>query len=742
VEEPWHWWPQPCTWWEILDFETGEKTGHNFHIDWTNESCEFHVDELHPAGNYTFPAPGVPYFLAEEKIINVTICDWFLIQDPAQFVPEPCSWWEILDPTGDPSGIEFHVDDVSGGFFHIDDIIPSGGPLPWGPSPTVTVRRKVELIEPCSWFIVDDPTTVPAPCTWWKIIDPDVGDIEFHVDDPAGDWFHIDQVLPTPTRIPPTYMVTAERKIDDIQPCDWFKVIDPVAFLPQPCSWWEITYPPEWAGAIFHVDADDQRDMFHIDEITGLGQPPTVPPWNVTATPYEEPLPPWYKKPPYPDYAPSGVPDFDQKQNGWFHPMVGWSWCGPVSAANSMWWLDSEFEPNVIPPPAIIDNFPLVTAYGPWDDHDVLNVDPLVNDLAWWMDTDGIRTGLHTHSGTFWWDMHWGLEQYLIQQGVQHQFEVHSMEFPDFYWIAEEIYICQDVVLLLEFWEEGTGERWWYDPGGEGGHYVTCAGVNITTEELLISDPWTDNAEAGGPGDVPMPHPYPHGVDIHNDTQFVSHDAYLAAFNPFFGVWELAGLLQGPGYGFPPTWHALIMAAVVTSPILGEHDVAVTNVTATKTGCSPAETIGKGYPAEINATAENQGDFIETFNVTVYADATPIGSQQVTLNPAEIRVLSYTWDTTTYPYGNYSITAVADVVPGETDVADNTYNYGYMVVTIAGDMDGDGDVDIFDIVIISSAYGTRRGDPAYNPNADIDDDGDVDIFDVVIAAGNYGLSIP
>ena len=105
-------------------------------------------------------------------------------------------------------------------------------------------------------------------------------------------------------------------------------------------------------------------------------------------------------------------------------------------------------------------------------------------------------------------------------------------------------------------------------------------------------------------------------------------------------------------------------------------------------------------------------------------------------------MLTFTWDTTLYPYGNYTITAVADIVPGETDVADNTYNYGWMFITIAGDMDGDGDVDIFDIVIIASAYGTSIGNPAYNPNADIDGDGDVDIFDVVIAAGNYGTSIP
>ena len=65
------------------------------------------------------------------------------------------------------------------------------------------------------------------------------------------------------------------------------------------------------------------------------------------------------------------------------------------------------------------------------------------------------------------------------------------------------------------------------------------------------------------------------------------------------------------------------------------HDVAVIDVVTSKTGCTPAETIGQGKTAEINATAENQGDFIETFNVTIYANATHVGSQQVTLDSAE-----------------------------------------------------------------------------------------------------------
>ena len=58
----------------------------------------------------------------------------------------------------------------------------------------------------------------------------------------------------------------------------------------------------------------------------------------------------------------------------------------------------------------------------------------------------------------------------------------------------------------------------------------------------------------------------------------------------------------------------------------------------------------------------------------------------------------------------------------------------------AGDVDGDRDVDIFDIVRMSDAYGIEYPDPQYDRLSDMDLDGDIDIFDIVAAAGNYGES--
>ncbi len=589
----------------------------------------------------------------------------------------------LLDPTGFPG--EYHVENVTLTLnVTILDIAGVGGP-PFTIGETLYLENVENLVNPWNY-------------SWPRLYHPKI--------EPLGtDWTLV-------------------------HPSDYFDTRYTLDFWDDNCN-----------GVIDYCDdiqlsTVDQSLFVHVD---GLAVDIIV---EKTAEPE-----PWYKKPSYPDYAPSGMPDFDQKQDAWHPPLQAghWTWCGPVAAANSIWWFDSKYDPSNI-----------VTAYpGIPDDHDVRNVDPFVKDLAWWMDTDGQRTGF-IHTGTFWQDMVYGIDGYLKQQGENDTLEVHFMEFPNFTWIEGEVRRSQDVVLLLEFWQQSLIDpNDWdrivvpYDlPGGEGGHYVTSAGVK-STFELQIADPWWDAAENGWPGQVlpAFPHPAQH-PSLHNDTLYVSHDAYNVAqwieppLSPYpgSGVWELVGYLQQLGWG--PAFHAFIRVAIATSPIAAEdHDVAVIDMVTSKTGCLPAETVGQGYTIDINATVENQGGFTETFNVTLYGNATVIGSQNVpSLNPGDNRTLMFTWDTTGWTKGNYSISAYAWPVPLETDLADNNMTYGWVFVTIPGDVDGDRDVDIFDIVRMAGAYGTRRGDPKYDPNADLDDDGDVDIFDIVIAAGNYGKS--
>jgi len=169
---------------------------------------------------------------------------------------------------------------------------------------------------------------------------------------------------------------------------------------------------------------------------------------------------------------------------------------------------------------------------------------------------------------------------------------------------------------------------------------------------------------------------------------------------------------------------------------IGTHDVSVTNVTSSKT------VVGQGFNASITVTAANQGNFTEVFNVTAYANATIIGSGNVTLLAGDSMPVTFTWNTKDFAYGNYTISAYAWPVSGETNTANNNLTGGTVEVTIPGDFNGHGTVDIFDAILLSEAFNSKPGSPNWNPNADIIGDGTVDIYDAIIMAAYFGQSIP
>jgi len=267
------------------------------------------------------------------------------------------------------------------------------------------------------------------------------------------------------------------------------------------------------------------------------------------------------------DYAPSGVPDFDQKQAGWDNPpgSEDWTYCGPVAAANSLWWFDSKFEPSPLAPPARNDQYYLLTAYGDWDDHSPPNVAPFVSDLACYLDTDGLRTGI-PRRGTEVHDMAYGLQWYLYNDprhpcykpgrsrggSTYDEYHVQLVKMPPWEWVVTEVERSEDVILLLGFWQDwapGTGE--WKRLGG---HYVTVSGINSAERHIAFSDPYRDGAEAGRPGRVLSgtllshypPHPGVPDPTIHNDAGNVSHDYYpiTTTVSSPHGRWEVLEYLD------------------------------------------------------------------------------------------------------------------------------------------------------------------------------------------------------
>jgi hypothetical protein len=104
--------------------------------------------------------------------------------------------------------------------------------------------------------------------------------------------------------------------------------------------------------------------------------------------------------------------------------------------------------------------------------------------------------------------------------------------------------------------------------------------------------------------------------------------------------------------------------------------------------------------------------------------------------------ITFTWNTTSFAYGNYTVRAYVWPVPDETDTTDNNFTDGLILVTILGDVNGDFKCEGKDIAIIAEAYGSLVEQAGYVPNADINDDGKIDGKDIAVAAKYYGTHYP
>ena len=114
----------------------------------------------------------------------------------------------------------------------------------------------------------------------------------------------------------------------------------------------------------------------------------------------------------------------------------------------------------------------------------------------------------------------------------------------------------------------------------------------------------------------------------------------------------------------------------------------------------------------------------------------------------------YKWESKLY-YSNLTLierifdydTHIYEFIANETDdyllrlFADFSLNYTIEcnhLVTLAGDIDCDGDVDYRDLFILARAYGSSVGQPSYVANADIICNGVIDYKDLFHLARNYG----
>jgi parallel beta-helix repeat protein len=167
------------------------------------------------------------------------------------------------------------------------------------------------------------------------------------------------------------------------------------------------------------------------------------------------------------------------------------------------------------------------------------------------------------------------------------------------------------------------------------------------------------------------------------------------------------------------------------------HDIALTNLTLSRT------IVGQGYLLPINLTVTNPGNYLETFNITGYANETiGVELQNIALSSGNSATITSLWNTTDFAYGNYTLRACAWPVNGEANTQNNNCTGDQLTITILGDIDGNFKVQLQDLVLLAQAYGSKPPDSNWNLYADIEGNGTVGLSDLVALAQHYGQHYP
>lgn len=168
----------------------------------------------------------------------------------------------------------------------------------------------------------------------------------------------------------------------------------------------------------------------------------------------------------------------------------------------------------------------------------------------------------------------------------------------------------------------------------------------------------------------------------------------------------------------------------------GKPDIAITNVTLSKT------LVALGFNMRIYVYVINYNIDPATFMIYFFGNGTILATKFATLSGRSYTTVSYSWNTTYSTLGNYTISAYATQVAGETYISDNNFVDGNAeVYPLLGDLNTDGKVGPSDFYTFARAYGSRLGQSNYQPNCDFSDNDWIDPKDFYYFARNYGKSI-
>lgn len=75
---------------------------------------------------------------------------------------------------------------------------------------------------------------------------------------------------------------------------------------------------------------------------------------------------------------------------------------------------------------------------------------------------------------------------------------------------------------------------------------------------------------------------------------------------------------------------------------------------------------------------------------------------------------------------------------GANTIVCNVLDGQYEFVPLHEDLNRDGKVDVFDLIIVGIAFGSTPADLNWDPRADLKPDNIIDIYDIVLVAANFG----
>lgn len=213
--------------------------------------------------------------------------------------------------------------------------------------------------------------------------------------------------------------------------------------------------------------------------------------------------------------------------------------------------------------------------------------------------------------------------------------------------------------------------------------YTVYYGNSWSPEEQLTTDPYFDVRPS-----VTQAQGETIWLVWDSDRNLEDEDIYYKTYN---GTWsEDTALIINSYIDFAPsilaaldgtiwlTWSSTRLDNMdiyyITDSIPDENDIAIFSVIPSPTIASQGENVS------IEVVSQNKGTNAQTFQVSCYTDTTLIGSRTILLDPGQLNLAHFQWDTSSVSLGTYLIWAEASIVAGETDTLDNTYVDGTVTV--------------------------------------------------------------